>query len=160
MIIKYFFYTSGNRYVDIYDSERILEGIFNHRITDAQDWSDIAEDVEFIMSNPNEYIYNADGSIYEGKWRIEPFGSKDYCMNIDLSADNVLNPPNAVLNRDYTHIWHNRYENKGIEIKISTIQMLVLIKKWRDFLLSEKIEEKGEVEIDFLEVVYYDRING
>jgi hypothetical protein len=160
--MKYIFRKSNDGWscgTTIYDSERILESVFNHRIEDAQSWSEIIEDIEFIMSMPNEYVYNADGSIYEGKYMIEQRGIGGYAMIADYSTSNVVTPNCAYSNKDYTEILQDRKDNKNLQVRLPTSQMLILIKKWRDFLLSEKTEEEGEVEIDFLEVVYYDRKN-
>lgn len=160
-MIKYKFIRTSTKYeyCEIYDSERILESVFNHRTEDAQSWSEVIEDIEFIISKPNEFVYNDDGSIYEGKWGIEQYGMAGYAMQVPYSNSDVVTPNCAYSNKDYTEILQDRKDNKNLQVRLPTSQMLILIKKWRDFLLSEKTEEEGEVEIDFLEVVYYDRKN-
>ncbi len=162
MLLKYKFIRKGDYYTEteFNDSEHILEGIFNFRITDASDWSRIIDDVEFVMNSPNEHAYNPDGSFYTGKYNIEHWHyDDDYHLSVSYDADNVITYTCVDSNKDFTRLTQDRKDNKELQVKIPTIQILVLIRKWRDFLLSEKTEEEGEVEIDFWEVVYYDRKN-
>jgi hypothetical protein len=143
--------------VKINDKERILEDVFNLRITDASDWNDIIDDIEFVMNHPNEHAYNPDGSFYRGKYNIEGWYYDDN-YNLSVSYNSYYAIVNS--NRDFTQIGSDRpMLNKYLEVHVPTSQMLVLIKKWRDFLLSGKEEETGEIEIDFLKYLYYDRNN-
>jgi hypothetical protein len=109
------------------------------------------------MNHPNEHAYNPDGSFYRGKYNIEGWYYDDnYNLSVNYNSDCAVTDSN----RDFTRIGSDRHKiNKYLVVHVPTSQMLVLIKKWRDFLLSGKEEETGEIDIDFLEHVYYDREN-
>lgn len=55
------------------DTYRIpLEGVFNLRSEDGNDWIGIVSDIEVVLSTPSgENIYNEDGSLSSGRYNIE-----------------------------------------------------------------------------------------
>ena len=157
MILKYKFIRKGDYYTEaeFNDTERILEGVFNFRITDASDWDRIIDDIEFVICAPNEHAYNIDGSLYGGKYNIEHWWTDGYCLKVSYDADNVITYTCVDSNKEFTKIGKDITKDKFLEAQVPTSQMLILIKKWRDFLLSGKAEQMGEIEIEFLKYVYY-----
>lgn len=146
----YSIYNGFYAFAEIKDSYSVLNGVFNWRIEDAQSWTEIIEDIEQVLSTPDdENIYNSDGTLYQGKYNIEQSSDPDsYCLRVCYNTDNVISPTTIYSYKEKTCLC---VSDKGLQLHIPTKQILVLIKAWRSFLMSDNEAEEGWVNIDFSE---------
>jgi hypothetical protein len=123
----------------------ILATLFNWRKEEATSWTAIIADIELVLKTPvAQNIYTAENKLHEGQYNIEQ-DEVSKGVRVGWGSSNAIQPVEILSTKDVTTIqdW-----NAKTVFHFKTSQILRLVQRWQQFLLSDEMTKKGSISFD------------